>query len=346
MRRRAAVLAGAAVLAAVVIGSMVRQAMQPKYYSASWFDVFDTVTIVTGYARSEEEWNEQMDALHADLQRYHREFDIYNHYDGVTNLYDVNAAAAEAPIPVDDALYNFLQFAVQSYSRTGGACNIAAGAVLRLWHDARELETPVPPDEALLLAASEHCGITDLILNDSDSTVFFADPDLTLDVGAVGKGYAVEMAARTAEDRGLESALLNVGGNVRAIGTTPDGSQWTAGVENPWGGEPSYVAAVELAPGESLVISGDYQRYFEYGGVRYHHLIDLDTLQPARYVSSVAVLCGQGSHMADAFSTGAFCLPVEDGRAILEAEPLTEALWLLADGSMISTSGWEDHTFE
>lgn len=315
---------------------------QPKLqrYTASWFDVFDTVTIVQGYAASQQEWDRQAEALHQDLLRYHQLFDIYNHYDGVVNLYDVNGAAGQSPVTVEPALMEFLQFAVEMDGRTNGACNVAAGAVLRLWHDARELETPVPPEDAALQAAAQHMDIADLLLDADACTVSFADPELRLDVGAIGKGYATEMAARAARERGLTSALLNVGGNVRAIGAKPDGSHWTAGVENPRGSDPAYLAAVELRDGESLVISGDYLRYFEYEGVRYHHLIDLTTLQPARYAVSVAVHTAQGSGVADALSTGIFCQPEADGLALIDREPQTEAMWIHESGEITASAGF------
>ena len=161
---------------------------QPKLqrYTASWFDVFDTVTIVQGYAASQQEWDRQAEALHQDLLRYHQLFDIYNHYDGIVNLYDVNEAAGQAPVTVDRELMEFLQFAVEMDGRTNGACNVAAGAVLRLWHDARELETPVPPEDAALQAAAQHMDIADLLLDADACTVAFADPELRLDVGAIG----------------------------------------------------------------------------------------------------------------------------------------------------------------
>ena len=315
---------------------------QPKLqrYTASWFDVFDTVTIVQGYAASQQEWDRQAEALHQDLLRYHQLFDIYNHYDGVVNLYDVNEAAGQSPVTVEPALMEFLQFAVEMDGHTNGACNVAAGAVLRLWHDARELETPVPPEDAALQAAAQHMDIADLLLDADACTVAFADPELRLDVGAIGKGYATEMAARAARERGLTSALLNVGGNVRAIGVKPDGSHWTAGVENPRGSDPAYLAAVELRDGESLVISGDYLRYFEYEGVRYHHLIDLSTLQPARYAVSVAVHTAQGSGVADALSTGIFCQPEADGLAVIDREPQTEAMWIHESGEITASAGF------
>lgn len=323
-------------------------------YSVTWWDVFDTITVVSGYAESEAEWNAQMDSLHADLLRYNQLYDIYNHYDGITNLADVNVQAADAPVAVGEEIMNLLTFAKQMYTTTNGSCNAAAGAVLRLWHDARtaagdgsEVSADVLPKAADLTEAAAHCNMDDLILDEAAGTVFFADAQLQLDVGSIGKGYAVEQCAQAAEARGLTSALLNVGGNVRAIGTKPGAEPWVAGVDNPWPGEDgkyataSYVDTVALQPGQSLVISGDYQRYFLVDGVRYHHLIDMATLQPARYMSSVAILSSD-SGLGDALSTGVFCMPVEQGQALIEQLDGVEALWMLSDESMLKSSGWGD----
>lgn len=314
---------------------------QQNLYSATWFDLFDTVAIVQGYAAGQDEWNAQAAAVQEDLSRYNELFDIYNHYDDVVNLYDVNAGAAAAPVAVDDELYAFLRWCKDTvYPATDGATNIAAGAVLRLWHDARESDSPAPPDAEVIAAALEHIDIENLVLDDDAQTVYFADPAMTLDVGAVGKGYAVEQAAQAAQARGLTSALLNIGGNVRAIGTKPGGKLWTAGVENPWGDDPAYIQAVELADGDSLVISGDYQRYFEYGGVRYAHLIDLTTGWPARHVSSVAVLAhADTGGLADALSTGLFCLPESTGQT-LAAQNHYAVLWMYPDETTKKNNDW------
>ena len=207
------------------------------------------------------------------------------------NLYDVNAGAAAAPVQVDAKLYAFFAL-VQGHCLPGHRrCHEhcrgrGAAAVARCPRE----RLPAPPDADAIAAALAHMDIENLVLDDATQTVYFADPAMTLDVGAVGRGYAVEQTAQAAQARGLTSALLNIGGNVRAIGTKPGKQAWTAGVENPWGDDPAYLQAVELADGDSLVISGDYQRYFEYNGVRYAHLIDLTTGWPARYTSSVAVL--------------------------------------------------------
>ena len=334
-------------LAAVVGFSFWQDRTAPKAYTATWWDVFDTVTVVTGYASSEEEWQQQSQAIHDDLLHYHQLFDIYNTYDGLTNMATVNAQAGQGSVTVDDDLFALLQFGKQAYDLTDGACNIAAGTVLSLWHDARtaaEAASPetaltagiLPPETALQQAAG-HMNMDDLVLDEAAQTVQFADPELQLDVGGIAKGWAVEQTAQKAEVRGLTSAILNVGGNVRSIGKKPDGSRWTAGVQDPDGEE--YLAQVSLEPGQSLVVSGDYQRYFTVDGVRYHHLIDMTTLQPARYCRSVAILCTD-SGMGDALSTGLFCLPQDQGQAVLAKVDGASALWVLEGDVLSPSSGW------
>ena len=176
--------------------------------------------------------------------------------------------------------------------------------------------------------------------------VYLTDPEMSLDVGSVGKGYAVEMVAQAAEARGLTSALISVGGNLRAIGTKPDGSQWVGGVEDPWNasdvytGSSSSVAAVKMSD-LSLVTSGDYQRYYLVDGVRYHHLIDPATLWPAAYFDGVSVLAPD-SGIADCLTTGLFCMPLEEGQAIVESLDGVEALWCTTDGQIVKSSGWDE----
>lgn len=326
--RRACLLAAALLLAALLPGCSRQQR-----YQATWFDVFDSVIRVTAYCDSDEEWQRQSEALHADLLRYHQLFDIYGHYDGVTNLADVNDAAGGAPVAVDDALLDLLALGKTMYAETGGRCNIAAGAVLSLWHDARETETL--PGDAALQAAAAHCGIDGLVLDEAAGTVQLTDPELRIDAGSIAKGWAIEAAARAAEARGLDSALIDAGSNIRAIGAHADGSPWVAGVTAPWDEDGSTLIEVELADGQSLVTSADTQRYFEVDGVRYAHLIDLETLYPARYFRQVSVLCGD-SGVGDALSTGLYCMPLDEGLALVDSLDGVEAVWYGADGETVT----------
>ena len=321
-------------------------------FTAPFFDVFDTVTTVIAYAESQEAFDAQMDALHADLLEYHKLFDIYNEYEGMVNLATVNRTAAQGPVKVDARIFDMLQEGKEQYTVTQGQTNIAMGSVLVLWHDARDAAVDgvgTPPAQADLEAASAFTSMEDLILDEEAGTVYFADPNLRLDVGSVGKGYACEMAARNAEARGLTSALISVGGNLRAIGEKPNGSPWTGGVENPWdpeaqGDTNATLAAVKLTDNMAMVTSGDYQRFFsDAEGTRYHHLIDPDTLQPARHMNSVTVITGD-SGLADCLSTGLFCMDPAEGLALVESMEGVEAFWCLTDGTTQQSSGFADHT--
>ena len=326
---------------------------EPQRYTTIFYDAFDTVTQVIAYCDSQEEFNAQMDALHADLLAYHRLYDIYNDYEGVVNVKTINDNAGKAPVKVDQRILDMLELARQMYETTGGKLNIAMGSVLRVWHNYRDAAglTADEADNALptqqeLDAAAQHCEIANLVIDEEAGTVWLADPEMSLDVGSVGKGYAVEMVCRAAEARGLTSALVSVGGNLRAIGTKPGGVQWSGGVENPdspsqFSNKVSYLAAVNISD-MAMVTSGNYQRYYVVDGVRYHHLIDPATLWPAGYFDSVCVLCPD-SGIADCLSTGLFCSTLEEGLAIVEALDGVEALWS-RDGQVVATSsGWKAH---
>ena len=222
----------AALLAAVLSLSLLVGCKPKKEltrYTTIFYDVFDTVTQVIAYCESEEEFNTQMQALHQDLIAYNQLYDIYNDYDGVVNVKTINENAGKAPVQVDDRILSMLELARQMYDLTGGKINIAMGSVLGIWHDYREAaekdaseaDNTLPTQEELETAA-QHCDINDLVIDEEAKTVYLSDPEMSLDVGSVGKGYAVEMVCRAAEARGLTSALVSVGGNLRAIGTKPE----------------------------------------------------------------------------------------------------------------------------
>lgn len=323
-------------------------------YETVFFDVFDTVTQVIAYCASQEEFNAQMEALHADLAAYNQLYDIYNDYEGVNNLKAVNDNAGVAPVAVDARILDMLEEAKEVYALTDGRTNVAMGSVLRLWHDCREAAEADPddadnvlPDPDALAVAAQHCNIEDVILDREAGTVYLADPAMSLDVGSIGKGYAVEQVCQAAEARGLTRASVSVGGNLRSMGEKPGAQPWLSGVASPWEvsevytSSSAYIATVYTSD-LALVTSGNYQRYYTVDGVRYHHLIDPDTLYPADYFTAVTILCGD-SGLADGLSTGLFCMPLEQGQALVESLDGVEALWCTEDGQIIYSSGFLSH---
>ncbi len=318
---------------------------EKKRYQAQFLKLFNTVTQVVGYAYSEEEFNEQVNGIYEGLKEYHQLYDIYNDYEGLNNIKTINDKAGIAPVKVDQRIIDLVLFSKELYETTGGKVNIAFGAVLRIWHDHRAAGTEDPekatlPDLEQLQEASMHTDINQVIVDKKNSTVYLTDPEMSLDVGAIAKGYATEQVARIAEENGIESCLISVGGNVRSIGIREDGIPWKVGIQNPFDEEGEDIRTVGLSD-RSLVTSGIYERYYIVNGKQYHHIIDPDTLFPAEYFESISVLTTD-SGMADALSTSVFNLPFEKGLALIESLPDTEALWVFHDGTVKMSSHFED----
>jgi len=321
-------------------------------YSEYSFDYFDTVTTITGYAKSQEAFDEIAGAALAELAEYHKLFTVYHRYEGMENLCTVNELVdgTHRTVTVDERIIDMLLYAKEMYEKTGGTVNIAMGSVLSLWHEYRQegINDPqaakLPPMEKLEEAA-EHTDINDLIIDEEVCTVTLADPAMKLDVGAVAKGYAVEMVAQSMEAQGVTGYVLNVGGNVRTIGAKGDGAKWLVGIENPEeDSENAYLAYLELS-GESLVTSGSYQRYYVVDGKRYHHIIDPETLLPSEGYVSVSVVCDSSAD-GDALSTALFCMDFEVGLALVESLPDTEAMWVMQDGTRQESAGFGNYKKE
>ncbi len=314
----------------------------PEPTGMSYFGYFDTVSYVYNYAGdSAERFEDRSADVAALLEEYHRLFDIYHEYSGVNNLCTVNKNAGGEAVEVDRRLIDFILYAEELYELTNGEMDIMMGAVLRIWHDCREEATENPqngrvPEIEELEAAREHTGFHLLEIDELNCTLRITDPEASIDVGALGKGYAVEQAAQLLEQQGAYGYVINVGGNIRCIGTKPDGSGWATGIRHPED-DLAYAAKIEISD-TSCVTSGVYERYFTVDGRRYHHIIDKDSLYPAEYFSSLTVLC-KDSAMADALSTALFCMDMEAGRALAEKIGNVELVWVTGEGEVCCTEG-------
>lgn len=323
----------------LMAGCTAREAPVQKQYQASFLTLFDTATTILGYADSEEEFQAVAQTLHDELLEYHQLFDIYHDYEGVNNLKTVNDRAGIAPVEVDRRIIDLLLDCRELYEATGGKVNVAMGSVLSLWHEARtegvdDPEHAALPDRQALEEAARHVSFDAVLIDEAASTVYLTDPLQRLDVGAVAKGWSVERVCENAPS-GL---LLSVGGNVRATGPKPGDAPWVVGVQSPDGGREEYLHTLYLDRG-SVVSSGDYQRYFTVDGVRYHHIIDPDTLYPSDRWRAVTVLCPD-SGLADVLSTAIFNMDREEGQALLDRYE-ARALWVAPDGSISYSPGFE-----
>lgn len=325
----------------LLVGCAAQEVPAQKQYQASFLTLFDTATTILGYADSEEAFLSQAQEIHDELLEYHQLFDIYNDYEGLNNLKTVNDRAGIAPVEVDRRIIDLLLDCRELYEVTGGRLNVAMGSVLSLWHEARSQGVEDPenaylPDQAALEEAAGHVSFDTVLIDEAASTVYLSDPAQRLDVGAIAKGWSVERVC----ERAPEGLLLSVGGNVRSTGPKPGDVPWVVGVQDPDGGQEEYLHTLYVSGG-SVVSSGDYQRYYTVDGVPYHHIIDPDTLYPARRWRAVTILCPD-SGLADALSTAIFTLDQAEGQALLDHFG-AEALWVAPDRTISYSPGFEAH---
>lgn len=328
-----------AVLIAIILTGCSQITTQPERvsYTATYLTLFDTLTTIKGFAESEAEFQAMVQKIHDELEEYHQLFDIYNDYD-IPNLKTVNDSAGVAPVKVDERIIALLLDCKAYYELTNHKVNAAMGSILSLWHDARThgINDPVNaalPDTNALLLAAEHMDFSCVAINEADSTVFITDPDVSLDVGAVAKGWATQRVAENAPS-GL---LISVGGNVCATGPKDEsGTPWVVGIQNPDSSD--YLHTIYLTKG-SVVTSGDYQRAYTVDGKSYHHIIDPETLYPSACWRSVTIVC-EDSGLADALSTALFVLPQEEGQTLLD-QCGAMALWVCMDGTILYSPGFE-----
>lgn len=313
-----------------------------KRYNASFLTLFNTVTMIVGCDEDIADFRAQAQQIHDELEVYHQLYDIYNTYEGMNNMKTVNDMAGVAPVAVDRRIIDLMIFCRDMHGKTGGLVDVTMGSVLSLWHEARVNGIDFPedaylPDDAALQEAAKHTGFDKLVIDEEAGTVYLTDPAASLDVGAIGKGYAVEMVSR-----GLpEGLLLSVGGNIRATGVNPmTDAPWTAGVQDPEGSQNDYLHVLYV-DGVSIVTSGDYQRYYTVDGVRYGHIIDPRTLYPTGLWRAVCILAPD-SAVADALSTALYLLPAEEGQKILDLFG-AEAMWIPEEGECVYSPGFRGY---
>ena len=281
------------------------------------------------------------------ISELHKLYDIYNNYEGINNIKTINDNAGIKPVKVDKQIIDLVNFSKDCYNNMSSKTNIAMGFVLRVWHDYRKeaerspADAKIPPIEKLQ-EASKHMDINKVIVDEKKSTIYLEDEKMSLDVGAVAKGYATELVAKEIEKKGFMSGIINAGGNIRVIGKPLDyvSEKWGIGIQNP---EESVISDnnvmdVIFVNDSSVVSSGDYQRYYVVNDRRIHHIIDPETLMPGDYYRAVTVIA-KDSGAADFLSTAVFLMPYEEGKNLIDSLEGVEAIWVMPDGTVNATDG-------
>ena len=297
---------------------------EPLYQEQGY--VFGTLVEVSVYDEPEPEARQAVAAVMHEFQRLHDMLHAWK----PSELSALNAAFAVGNSrQVSPELAAILQDAAQLSAQSQGLFNPAIGGLIRLWgFQADEFKAVLPDQKKVAALVAQDPQMSDIVLHDDVASS--RNRAVQLDLGGYAKGYALDRAAALLRQMGVHNALINIGGNVLALGS--HGSRpWRVGIQHPR--KPGPFATVELHDGEAIGTSGDYQRYFELNGKRYCHLIDPRSGQPVQGVEAVTILT-HGAHagtLSDAASKPLFISGVAGWRAAATRMGLGEAL--LIDGS-------------
>jgi len=251
------------------------------------------------------------------------------------------ALAAGRPFPLEPGMAEVLREARRLSALSGGLFDPGIGALVRLWGFQSDdpPHGPPPPEARIQALLARGPSIAHLRLEAGPEGVRARSetPTLQLDLGAFLKGWAVDQAVERLHAMGLEDLILNAGGDLRASGDK-GGRPWRIGIRDPRG--PGVLASLEIRGDEAVFTSGDYERYYDWEGVRYHHLIDPRTGRPARGTLSVTVVHPRGA-VADAAATALFVAGPEGWREVARRMHLTQVMLVAADGTVHLTPAME-----
>ncbi|AGK96090.1 FAD:protein FMN transferase [Clostridium pasteurianum] len=218
----------------------------------------------------------------------------------------------------------------------GGTFDITVGPIAKLWGIFTN-HAKVPSKEEIDKALS-FTGYKDIIIDNGLGTAKLERTGESVDLGAIAKGYAADRAIEIYKQQGIESAFINLGGNVLVLGNKPDGTPWKVGIQNPLLERGQCLGAVK-AVDKTIVTSGDYVRYFEKDNVKYHHILDPRTGYPANSGLMSATIVSEKSIGADALSTAIFILGLEDGMKLINSLKDMEAIFITKDKEIYVTEG-------
>lgn len=253
-----------------------------------------------------------------------------------SELSHVNAAAGRHPVEVSRETLDIVARSIEIARLTQGGFNIAVGPAVDLWS---VTERQYIPSDAELDQLKALVDWTSIQLNRDARTIFLPREGMRIDVGGIGKGFAADRAVDEMKRVGAQGGVVALSGDIKTFGTLPDAGGVPVGINHPRE-EGALIAVIDLKD-EAISTAGDYERFFERDGVRYHHILDPQTLHPVRGCQSVTVIAKEGT-MADGLDTGIFVLGPERGMALVERLPHVEAIIIDNEGNMTVSSGLRD----
>ena len=255
----------------------------------------------------------------------------------LSEIVKTNSMAGIEPVVLNEDVFTMLQLAQEYSQLTKGEFDVTIGPILDLWgfgHDQQKVPTNNELEDVLPLV-----NYRNLILDKEKKSAFLSQKGMSLDLGAVAKGYAVEKAAQILQEEGVKKALINAGGNIRVIGKKTKTDFWKIGIQDPR--DPLALIGILSLENEAAVTSGDYNRTIEIAGRSYHHLLSAQTGYPAGNNMSVTVVAPDAGQ-ADLLSTSLFLLEPQQALALVAELSKVEVIIVTADKKILCSPGLKD----
>ena len=277
------------------------------------------------------------DAIEQGFAEIHRLEKILSTWIPESELSRINAAAGQRAVTAGPETIELLEHSLEMARLTEGGFNVAIGPAVDAWNVSREGRIPTRQELDVVRPLMD---LSDVHVDQEAGTVYLARSGMRVDVGGIGKGYAADFAARVMQEAGAAAGVVAISGDIKTFGRLPDGQRFVFGIQHPRKENGITIGQLELED-EAVSTAGDYQRYFEKDGVRYHHILDPRTLRPARLAQSVTIVARSGV-LADGLDTGIFVMGPEKGMALIERLPGVEGVIVGADGNVSTSSGLRD----
>lgn len=252
----------------------------------------------------------------------------------------LNASAGNsAYVPLSSDSIYVLKTALKYAQLSQGSFDVTIGPLVRSWGNFTQ--NPQIPSPTEIDRIKKIINYRDLEINEKENTARLKNPGQIVDLGGIAKGYAGDEVIKIFKAYGIESAFINLGGNVVALGGKPDGSPWYVGIQNPRAQDRGCIGVLKIKD-KTVVTSGDYERYFEESGVRYHHILDPKTGYPSQSGLISVTIVTESSIDADALSTAVFVLGLAKGLELVQSLEGVEAVFITGDRQIYITSGLKD----
>lgn len=314
------------------------QAGEVKYSHTE--EHFGTILTITLYGGDEEELKEITEKSFGECERLEN---IFSARLSDSELSMLNEQAALGPVEVSDELMYLISEALAYNKLSEGALDISIGRLVDMWGIGTENQRVPDMEELKPYIDKDGCG--SIIIDEEKNTVFYNSSLVSIDLGAVAKGYAADCIKKYICDN-MEApyGILDFGGNIMTIGQKADGGSWNIGITNPI--SPSQVYGVVSVKDMCVVTSGNYERYFIEDGVRYHHILNPHTGYPADSGIISSTIIGENSMQCDALSTACYILGVDRAMELVDSIEGVEAVFIDNDGRPHASKGISKYNFK